>query len=163
MHFLGGAGFALIYALAQYDSSLSALSVLALLPCILRRLDERQRKIGQAPLAVAGLMLTHKMFTGRTLEIAPGLGPLAASWLPLFLAIALFYMPEEVSHTRKMLLGLGVLLLSSGLLPGSGFAFVFLLFQYVIPIAIAITLCIDLFSQNLHWNGPRPALPSERR
>ena len=163
IHLLAGGVFAFLYMLMQYDASLSALSVLALLPCILYRLETRQRRIGQAPLTLAALMLTQKMFTSRAVGGLPGMsiGPLAAPWLPLFLAVPLFYLPKEISHTRKMFMGLGVILLSSGLLPGSGFAAVFSLFQYVMPVGVAVTLCMDIFGRNKPWNVPGPTVPHE--
>src|SRR5258708_13350749 len=113
LQFGAGAGFALIYALMQYYDALSCLSVLALLPCILWRLDERKRKIGQAPLTFATLMLTQKMFTtqaGGTLRGMFG-DQLAAPWIPLFLPVCLFYTQEGASYSRKALIGLAVLVL----------------------------------------------------
>lgn len=148
-----GAGFALIYALMQYYDALSCLSVLALLPCILWRLDERKRKIGQAPLTFATLMLTQKMFTtqaGGTLRGMFG-DQLAAPWIPLFLAVCLFYMPEGASYSRKALIGLGVVVLSSGLLPGSGFAAIFLVLEYLLAVAVAVALGMDFFDSSKSW------------
>jgi hypothetical protein len=153
LQFSVGAGFALIYALMQYYAALSSLSVLALLPCILWRLDERKRKIGQAPLTFATLMLTQKVFTTQAGGALRGMFgvQLAAPWLPLFLAVCLFYMPEGTSYSRKAFIGLGVVVLSSGLLPGSGFAAIFLVLEYLLPVAVAVAIGMDFFGSSKSW------------
>ena len=157
LHFGVGAGFALIYALMQYYDPLSCLSVLALLPCILCRLDERKRKIGQAPLTFATLMLTQKMFTQAGGALRGFGGQLAAPWIPLFLAVCLFYMPEGASYSRKAFIGLGVVVLSSGLLPGSGFAAIFLVLEYLLAVAVAVALGLDFFGASKSWEPGKDA------
>jgi len=160
LQFGAGAAFALIFALMQYYDALASLSVLALLPSILWRLDQRKRKIAQAPLTFATLMLAQKMFTiqaGGTLRGGPFGGQLAAPWLPLFLAVCVFYMPEGASHSRKGFIGLGVVVLSSGLLPGSGFAAIFLVLQYLLAVAVAVALGMDLFGSPKSWEATQNA------
>jgi hypothetical protein len=154
-----GAGSALIYALMQYYDALASLCVLALLPSILWRLDDRKRKIGQAPLTFATLMLTQKVFAAQAGGALRGMfgGQLAAPWLPLFLAVCLFYMPEGASHSRKAFIGLGVVVLSSGLLPGSGFAAIFLVLEYLLPVAVAVALGMDFFGCSKSWEPAREA------
>jgi hypothetical protein len=64
-------------------------------------------------------------------------------------------MPDGVSHSRKMFLGLGVLVLCSGLLPNNGFGIVFFVLQYVLFFAVAWGIGLDLFT-----SIPVKALPS---
>ena len=152
--FVAGAGFALIYALMQRYQPLSALAVLALLPCILWRLQDPQRRIVQAPLTFAALMLAFKIFTlqaGNALDAYAysrglPLGHLAAPWMPLFLAVSLFYLPDGTSYSRKAFLGLGILLLCSGLLPAAGFALIFSALEYLLFFAVAVAIGMDLLS-----------------
>src|SRR5215472_8174181 len=112
-----GVGFALIYVLMQYYPPLAALAILALLPCILLRVDESQRRIAQAPLTFATLMLTKKVFSAQIDGLLPGYS-FSSWWMPLFLAVCLFYMPATISWSRNMLVVLGTVLLLTGLLPG---------------------------------------------
>jgi hypothetical protein len=151
--FLAGVSFALMYALMQHYAGLSALSVLALLLCVLHRVDERQRKIAQAPLTLSALLLAQKIFMATNMfgVILVGKpwttsGQLAAPWLPLFLAVPLFYLPEGISHSRKVLLGLGLAVLCSGLLPDNGFAAVFFTLPYVLFFVVVGALLLDFFS-----------------
>jgi hypothetical protein len=157
--FLVGAGFALIYALTQYFGPLAVLGILALLPCVLHRVDDRQRRIALAPLTFAALMLTQKFFSTETTGL-PGGYPFSrvpAPWLPLFLGVCLYYMPDGVSWSRQAMLGLGALVLLSGLLPGSAFVVVFGAVEYLLFVAVAIALGMDFFRAREPQRSPSRA------
>jgi hypothetical protein len=137
--------FALLYVLVKREPGLSAVCVIVLLICTLLRLDDYKRKVAQIPLTIAALMLASQI------------GPLGitATWigdpfqkfqiasLPLFFAVCLFYMPNGQSYTRKLLLSISVMLLTSGLLPSAGFTALFVAVQYMLFVAIVFGLGLD--------------------
>ena len=156
--------FASVYALVESNPAFTWLGVLLLLLCTLLRLDARQRKIAAAPVAFASILLACQI--GETCarlaaardaasiyQRAPVTMPnLVAPWLPLFFAVCLFYMPRFETCTGKILMVTSVLLLVSGLLPGSGFEVIFITTQYFLFIAIVVGLAVDFARR-----GPAPA------
>jgi hypothetical protein len=148
-------GFALIYVLMQYYPPLAALPILALLPCILLRVDESRRKIGQAPLTFATLMLAQKVFSAQVNGLPRGYS-FSSWWMPLFLAVCLFYMPSTISWSRNMLVVLGTVLLLTGLLPGNLFAVAFAMVEYFLFAAVAIALSMDFFGSRAPRSQPAP-------
>jgi hypothetical protein len=78
-------------------------------------------------------------------------------WLPLFFAACIFLAPELSNYTGRFMMGMSVLLLASGLLPGEGFEFIFITCQYFLFLAVIIGLSID-FSRYL----VTPAVPQGR-
>ena len=157
--FLVGAGLAFVYALIQYYPPLAALAILALLPCILYRVDDRQRRIALVPLTFAALMLTQKVFSAQSAELRLGyaFSQLHAPWLPLFLGACLYYMPEGFSWSRKIVLALGMLILLSGLLPGTAFAVVFGVMEYLLFALVAIALGMDFLRVHEPQHAPNHA------
>ncbi|HZI56062.1 MAG TPA: hypothetical protein VFF39_04775 [Verrucomicrobiae bacterium] len=154
--FLAGAGFALIYALLPYAPVLAGLGVLALLPCLLYRLEERERRIALAPLTFASLMLTQKVFSAQITGLPRGylVSQLPAPWLPLFFGICLYYMPDGMNWSRKITLGLATLILLAGLLPGSAFALVFGAMEYLLFVAVLAGLGMDYMQTSQAQRAP---------
>lgn len=137
--------FALLYVLVNREPGLSAVCVILLLVCTLLRLDDYKRKIAQIPLTIAALQLAGQI---GPMGIAPTwirdpFQKFQIASLPLFFAVCLFYMPNGQSYTRKLLLSVSVMLLSSGLLPSVGFTALFIAVQYLLFIAIVFGLGLD--------------------
>jgi len=145
--------FALLYILSDRDPGCSALSVIALLLCTLLRLDDYKRKVAQVPLTLAALMLVRQI-TARVVDFRVAVGVIGTnhtidnSWIPLFFAVCLFYMPNGHNFTRKVLLSISVLLLASGLLPMGGFVAIFTTVQYMLFLAIVAGLGMDFMNSH---------------
>ncbi|MGH9531774.1 MAG: hypothetical protein ACRD2Q_05230 [Terriglobales bacterium] len=60
-HLAALAGFLATYFLVERDASFAPLSVLALLVCVLARLDEEKRRVAAIPLSLAALMLAGRV------------------------------------------------------------------------------------------------------
>jgi hypothetical protein len=154
------AGFLGLYFLVERDPSFAPASVLALLACVLARLDDEKRRIAAIPISLAALMLAGRVgvqvtpgasrWPPRSSDLVePGLG-----WLPLFFAACIFLAPELKNYTGRLMMSMAVLLLVSGLLPGDGFKAIFLTCQYFLFLALVIGLGLD-FTRN-HVAASRP-------
>jgi len=149
LHLAALAGFLAIYFLVERDPSLSPLSVLTLLVCVLARLDDAKRRAAAIPISLAALMLAGRVGLHGVSKAArwwsdsndvaePGVG-----WLPLFFAACIFLAPELKNYTGRIMMTMSVLLLVSGLLPGDGFEVIFITCQYFLFLAMVVGLGID--------------------
>jgi uncharacterized membrane protein YqjE len=154
------AGFLGLYFLVERDPSFAPISVLALLVCVLARLDDEKRRVAAIPITLAALMLAgrvgiHGVSTAtrwwvHSNDVAqPGVG-----WLPLFLAACIFLAPELRNYTGRLIMSMSVLVLAAGLLPGDGFEAIFIACQYFLFLALVIGLGLD-FTRN-HVAASRP-------
>ncbi len=157
VHIAALAGFLGTYFLVERDSEFAPLSVLALLVCVLARLDDEKRRVAAVPLGLAALMLAGRVgiYAASTPtrwrgEIEqPGVG-----WLPLFFAACIFLTPELSNYTGRLMMSMSVLLLASGLLPGAGFEFIFITCQYFLFLAVVVGLSIDFSRYLVASNSP---------
>ena len=157
LHLLMLPVFLALYILAEKYPELTGISILLLLACLLYRLTPIWRRLIVAPIGFATLLLVRRVVTfALAADVAImkngvkiGFG---SSWLPLFFAVTIFYMPRRPSYSGNFFFGGAVLLLTSGLLPGDGFVAVFSAMQYFLFVALLIVLAID-FTQ------PAPAPP----
>src|SRR5262245_39997303 len=153
--------FVALYVLVEKQPALPGLSVAVLFACLRYRLDPFRRRLALAPAAFATLLLVRRIVTfalaagaplvKNAVKIDSGL-----SWLPLFFAVALFYMPQRPSYSGNFFIGGAGLLLASGLLPGDGFIAIFAATEYFTFFAVIVVLAID-FTQP----GPPPPKPLE--
>jgi hypothetical protein len=140
--------FAGLYWLVQKNPTFCTLTIFVLLACVMFRLDPSRRRLALAPITFAAIMLASRM--GQyLLKPLPAVGKivlpsdLGLTWLPLFFAISLFYMPSRPSYSGNFLIAGSVLLLAAGLLPGNGFIAVFNASQYFVFVALIIVLAVD--------------------
>jgi hypothetical protein len=148
--------FGAAYVLLQTQPALMALTVFILLGAVMLRLDAHRRRIAAVPVTLATLLLACNMAKLCAMPASNQLinvGTLA-SWLPLFFAACIFYMPRVNAATNKILMTGAMLLLLSGLLPGNGFEVIFVMTQYYIFIAVVIGLAIDLAGNGAHQHAP---------
>ena len=151
---LAGMLCASAYALSQRYAEIAPLMILLLIACVILRLNRRERQFASVPIAVAGIRLAlnvaSSFVNSRFIQVTPA--PLAnnvkpedfgVTWLPLFLAICLFYMPKRVSITAKIVLACSVVLLVTGLMPGEGYLYMFAMVQFMLFMAIGIGLILD--------------------
>jgi hypothetical protein len=152
-----GAIFALLYLVIRGNPQFAAVAVLVLLACLVARLDQRRRNLVLALLLMPSFMLAEQIasmrwMTGWWLEPFAAAPPanvgLCAPWLPLFLAVALFYTPKSQSFTGKIVLAMSVAVLASGVLPGCGAFILFGALWYFLFIAILVGLGVDFAQQN---------------
>ena len=145
--------FGAIYLITRQYGELAPVLILVLLGCVVFRLDSRQRQIAGVPLILAGLRLIQmEVFRFGWASFAPAIagrsslgieGDMGVSWVPMFLAVSLFYMPKKETVTGKIMLIGSILLLASGLLPGEGFLGVFAFVQYTLFLGVVIGLIAD--------------------
>jgi hypothetical protein len=152
-----GAIFALLYLVIRNNPQFAAVAVLVLLACLVARLDTRRRNLVLATLLMPSFMLGEQIASmrsmsgswlelfGATPSATVGLG---APWLPLFLAVGLFYTPKSQSFTGKILVAMSVAVLASGVLPGCGAFILFGALWYFLFIAILVGLGVDFAQQN---------------
>lgn len=147
LHLVALAGFLAIYFLVERDPSFAPASVLALLVCVLARLDDAKRRAAAIPISLAAFMLAGRLGIHAAAASAGGHRPELAepggAWLPLFFAACIFLTPELKNYTGRLMMSMSVLLLVSGLLPGQGFEFIFITCQYFLFLAIVVGLGID--------------------
>jgi hypothetical protein len=126
------------------------LGVLALLACTLYRLDPYRRRIAIAPISIAALMLASHLASPGLPVAFPTVSrspqPVAA-WLPLFLAVCIFYMPEAANFTNNFFMALSGLILVSGLLPGDGPQAIFATAQVFLFMGLVVCLAVDFSRQ----------------
>ncbi|MGH9602595.1 MAG: hypothetical protein ACRD24_09435 [Terriglobales bacterium] len=151
LHLAALVGFLTAYFLVERDASFAPLSVLALLVCVLARLDEEKRRLAAIPLSLAALMLAGRVGFYASSTATRWRGELeqpGTGWLPLFFAACIFLAPELTNYTGRLMMSMSVLLLASGLLPGEGFEFIFITCQYFLFLAMLAGFGLD-FSRNL--------------
>jgi hypothetical protein len=157
-------GFICFYT--QRMPFLAPLLVLILLSCLLARLEEHARKIAAVPMTLSAIKLSFAMAneTAYDFWIPSGATHRADDacfyWLPLFFSICLVFIPKRESATFRIVLVASCLLLSSGLLPGSGFIGIFYMIDYTLFIAIVVGIFVDLksYASAQPQPSPRPAL-----
>ena len=120
------------------------LALIALLACTLYRLDDHKRRIAAVPVSFAALMLAARICGAAfpSLGHATGLAP-TATWVPLFLAACILYMPRQSSITNNFFLAMAGVVLVSGLLPGDAYVGVFATAQVFMFMGLVTCLAID--------------------
>jgi hypothetical protein len=159
--------FAAVYWAAENDPKLRPLTLLVLLGCLLLKMETRARQIAGVPLGLAAVKLIFQMAPGAT--VIPGTQLLMSEnlktamtglpWVPMFLAICIFYLPQRATVTGMIARGGAMALLISGLIPGDGYVVVLAMIQYVLFIGILVGLIADFAGQGNGHNGHRP-IPS---
>ena len=148
--------FGVIYWLAERDPILRPMTILVLLACLLFRMEGRAREIAGVPLTLAAIKLAYQMTPTAT--DMPGTHimltePMKAAltglpWVPMFLAICIFYLPQKATVTGTICRAGAFALLISGLIPGDGYIVVLGMIQYTLFLGVLIGLIAD------HpWNG----------
>jgi hypothetical protein len=161
--------FGAIYWLTERDPLLRPITILVLLACLLFRLEGRAREIAGVPLTLAAIKLAYQMTPNATM--LPGTQVLLSEqfkaamtglpWVPMFLAICTFYLPQKATVTGTIVRAFAFALLISGLIPGDGYIVVLAMIQYTLFLGVLIGLVAD------HpWNGAtqdvRRAIPVAR-
>ena len=124
------------------------LALIALLACTLYRLDDYKRRIAAVPVSFAAIMLAARMCGAAFPIVGPTTGPApTATWVPLFLAACILYMPKQPSITNNFFLALAGVILVSGLLPGDAYVGVFATAQVFMFMGLVTCLAID-FARN---------------
>jgi hypothetical protein len=102
---VAGLAFATAFLLLRGNPAFLSLAVLILYVTVISGLDAARRRIVQAPLGLATLMLIgHCLGSTLTYALTAGRAPvIEATWLPLFLAACVFYMPK-LSVCRNILM-----------------------------------------------------------
>ena len=141
-------GFLALYFLVEREPTMAPLAVLALLACVLYRLDDEKRRVAAVPVILASLMLVgrvsvHVTPLARQNWRATDLTEPALGWLPLFFAACIFLAPDVRNYTGKLMMSISVLLLVSGLLPGDAFKAIFITCQYFLFLALVLGLSLD--------------------
>jgi hypothetical protein len=159
--------FAVIYWATERDPLLRPVTIIVLLACLLFRMEGRARNIAGVPLTLAAIKLAYQMTPAAT--TLPGTQILLTEqtkaamtglpWVPMFLAICIFYLPRDASVTGTILRAGAFALLIAGLIPGEGYIVVLGMIQYTLFLGVLIGLIAD------HpWNNPtqgvRPTMPA---
>jgi hypothetical protein len=159
--------FGAVYWLTERDALLRPLTILVLLASLLFRLEGRARQIAGVPLALAAIKLAYQMTPNAIM--LPGTQVLLSQqlkaamtglpWVPMFLAICIFYLPQTATATGTIVRAGAFALLISGLIPGDGYIVVLAMIQYTLFLGVLIGLIAD------HpWNGgaqdERRAMPA---
>jgi hypothetical protein len=155
-----GIGFLALYTASERYPEVASLSIVALIGCFLLRLSRRERQIASAPLVVSGVRLALRMATtlfrlpllraATTYSVSPANAAsqfrpqdYGITWVPLFLAICLFFMPKRTSVTMKIVLACSAVLLVAGLLPSDGYLYIFAMMQMLLFLGIGVGLLVD--------------------
>jgi len=161
--------FAAIYYAAQQYPEFGPLTIIVLLVCLIVRMNRHHRELAAVPLALAALKLAFDMtphlthpanaFTQLSTDTRAAL--LAVPWLPLFLAMCVFYMPDKMTVTGKIMQVCAIVMLASGLLPGDGYLMIFGMIQYLLFVAFLIGLSVD-YSTTANGHTHIGAMPGSR-
>ena len=161
--------FAAVYYAAQEYPEFGPLTIIMLLVCLIVRMDGRHRELTGVPLTLAALKLTFDMtphlthpanaFTQLSTDTRAAL--LAVPWLPLFLAMCVFYMPDRMTVTGKIMQVSAIVMLASGLLPGDGYLMIFGMIQYLLFVAFLVGLSVD-YSTPGNGHAHAGAMPGGR-
>jgi hypothetical protein len=156
--------FAGIYWATQKDAQLRPLTLLVLLGCLLLKMETRARQIAGVPLSLAAIKLVYQMAPSAT--VLPGTQFLLPEnlktamtglpWVPMFLAICIFYLPQGATVTGMIARAGAMALLISGLIPGDGYVVVLAMIHYVLFIGILVGLIADFAGHSSAPNGHRP-------
>ncbi len=148
--------FGFIYWLSERDAFLRPLTIVVLLACLLFRMEPRARQFAGVPLVLAAIKLAYQMtpnslLPGSTLSMLPeqtkdAIGGLP--WVPMFLAICIFYLPKNANVTATIMRVAAIALLISGLIPGDGYIVILAMIQYTLFIGVLVGLIADHA-----WNG----------
>jgi hypothetical protein len=116
----------------------------------MHRLDARRARIAAAPVSLAAVALAVKMIgigDGYPGFHSFGYGMPSFGGIPvtLFLSACLIFAPRFPTSTEKILTVISIIMLASGLLPGTGFSYVFTMIQYLLFAAVATGLGIDFY------------------
>jgi hypothetical protein len=159
--------FAAIYWAAARDRLLQPLTLLVLLACLLFKMDPRSRNIAGVPLSLAALKLVYQMNPGAT--VMPGTQILLPEnvkaamtglpWVPMFLAVCIFYLPQKATVTGTITRSAAIGLLISGLIPGDGYLIVLAMVQYTLFIGVLVGLIADFSTNGAAQNSHR-AMPA---
>lgn len=143
--------FAAIYWIAERDPLLRPITMIVLLACLLFRMEPRARQLAGVPLTLAAVKLVFQMTPASgALPGSVGLWPeqtkaalAGVPWVPMFLAICIFYLPQKptVTGTITRVGAIGVLI--SGLIPGDAYVVVLAMIQYTLFIGILVGLIAD--------------------
>jgi hypothetical protein len=171
-HVLAAPLLAAIYFVTQQRPEFAPVAILVLLGATLYRLDAAKRRIAFAPVALAALRLMGNLSAAGMLCAQPvnyaarsaalTVAYSGVSWLPLFFATCLIYMPKHPSATGKIFLTTATLLLTSGLLPAEGSLGIFATCQYFVFIGVVVGLILDFSGHHYvrpHDNFPAGAPP----
>lgn len=159
--------FALIYWAAQRDAQLRPITLLVLLACLLLKMDSRARQIAGVPLTLAAIKLVYQLAPAPV--VLPGTQFLMPEnlktamtglpWVPMFLAICIFYLPQRATVTGMVARCGAVALLISGLIPGDGYVVVLAMIHYMLFIGIVVGLIADFADRGNGHNGrPVPSV-----
>ncbi len=161
--------FAAVYYAAQQYPEFGPLTIIVLLVCLIVRMDRQHRELAAVPLMLAALKLAFQMtphlthpanaFTQLSTDTRAAL--LAVPWLPLFLAMCVFYMPDKMTVTGKIMQVCAIVMLACGLLPGDGYLMIFGMIQYLLFVAFLVGLSMD-YSTPANGHTHAPAMPGSR-
>jgi hypothetical protein len=152
--------FLLILVYAQKIPALSPLFVFGLLGCLVWRMDGQVRRIAAIPLTLSAVKLSMEMasYLNASRVNATNLqGPASEpglSWLPLFFAACLVFIPNKESVTFRIIFVASCLLLATGLLPGQGFVLIFYMLDVMVFLAMGVGIFVDLTN---HLKSPSEA------
>jgi hypothetical protein len=148
--------FAAIYWITDRDAILRPTTILVLLACLLFRMAPRARELAGVPLTLAAMKLAYQMTPNPALP--PGTFGLLSEqakasmvgmpWVPMFLAICIFYLPQMATVTGTIVRAGAIGVLISGLIPGDGYVAVLAMIQYTLFIGVLVGLIADHT-----WNG----------
>jgi hypothetical protein len=154
--------FAAIYWAAEQDALLRPMAILVLLGCLLFRMERRTRELAGVPIALAAIKLVYQMSPHAV--VLPGTLSLLSDqtkasitglpWVPMFLAMCTFYLPQKATVTGTIMRFGAIALLISGLIPGDGYVVVLAMIQYTLFIAVLVGLTADHA-----WNGGAQDIP----
>jgi hypothetical protein len=148
--------FAAIYWVTERDPRLQPMAIIVLLVCLLFRMEPRARQLAGVPLVLAAIKLVFQMTQNssvvpQTLGMMPEQTKVALSgmpWVPMFLAICIFYLPKMATVTGTITRVGAMSVLVSGLIPGDAYLVVLAMIQYTLFVGVVVGLIADRT-----WNG----------
>jgi len=82
-------------------------------------------------------------------------------WVPMFLAVCIFYLPQNATVTGTIVRAAAFALLISGLIPGEGYIVILGMIQYTLFLGVLIGLIADHpWTSARNGNGERAATPA---
>jgi hypothetical protein len=132
-------------------------------------MEPRARQLAGVPLTLAAVKLAFQMTPNAIFEPgALGLLPEQSKayfdgmpWVPMFLAICIFHLPQKATVTGTIVRFGAISLLISGLIPGDGYVVILAMIQYTLFIGILVGLIAD-YSWNGGPNGSRATMETAR-
>jgi hypothetical protein len=161
--------FGLIYYAAQQIPDFRPLTIFVMLACILFRMEARDRQLAGVPLTLAAMRLAYQMSArAMTLIGGPGImspqaraAMIGVPWVPMFLAICIFYLPRRATVTGKIMAAGAIAMVLGGLLPGDGYVVIFAMVQYTLFVGVLVGLISD-FSSKTNINAGAAAVQAAR-